>query len=98
MNSAYRVMSAGRRAQIVRTANPDAALERLETHAHTFGAPHGLRSAGNLAVREIRLNQVDQRSTRFARIGRRQGMRENARLHLVAPGRIAENGALELVE
>src|ERR1700689_1626196 len=55
MKSAYGVMCAAGRPQIVRTADPDAALERLETHAYPFCAPHGLRSAGNLAIREIGL-------------------------------------------
>jgi hypothetical protein len=56
MKSAYGVMRAAGRSQIVRAADPNAAFERLETDADTFCAPHGLRSAGNLAIREIGLD------------------------------------------
>lgn len=44
------------RTQIIRAAYPDTAFEGLETNPHDFGAAHGLRSAGNLAVSEIGLD------------------------------------------
>ena len=91
-------MRAAGGSQVVRTANPDAAFEGLEAHAYPFGPPHSLRPAGNLPVGKIRLNQVDQGGTGLAGIRGRQGMRENARLYLIAPRRIAEHRALEPVE
>src|SRR5271170_8487737 len=98
MNSAGGVMRPAGRAQIIGSAYPDAAFEGLETHAHALGPAHGLRAAGNLAVSEIRLNQIDQRSAGLTGIRRRQGVRENARLNLIARRGIAEHSALEPIE
>jgi hypothetical protein len=56
MKSAYGVMCAACRSQIVGTADPNAAFERLETDAYTFCAPHRLRAAGNFAIGEIGLD------------------------------------------
>jgi hypothetical protein len=92
------VMRSTSRSQVVGAAYPDAALEGLEAHAHALGTAHGLGAAGYLAVRKIRLYQIDQGGTGLARIRRRQRMRENARLNLIARGSIAEHSALEAVE
>ena len=87
-----------RGSQILRTANPQPALERLKANAHRLGPAHGLSSARNFAVGQIRLNQIDQGSPRFARIRRWQRVREDARLNIVAMRRIADYGPLESVE
>ena len=84
MKSAGGVMGPAGRAQIIRTAYPDAAFKRLKAYAHALGAAHGLRAAGNLAVGQIGLNQIDQRSAGLTGVRGWQGVRKNARLNLVA--------------
>src|SRR5882757_10133470 len=86
------------RAQVIRPAYPDAAFKGLKADAHTFGAACGLRSTGNFSVREIGLDQINQRSARFTDFGRRQSMRQNARLDLVAPRRMPQHRSLEFIE
>src|ERR1700685_1317073 len=98
MNSAGGVMRSAGRAQIIGLPYPDPAFEGRETPPHPLGPAHGLRAAGNLAVSEIRLNQIDQRSAGLTRIRRRQGMRENPRLNLIARRGIAEHSAFASIE
>ena len=98
MKSTDGVVCAAGRAQIVRAADPDSPFERLEANPHTFRAAHCLRAAGDLAVGEIRLDQVHQGSAGLARIGRRQGMREYPGLNFIAASGVAEHGTLEFVE
>src|SRR6266851_7075735 len=80
--------------QVVRSANPHAAFERLEAHTQRFGSARGLSAAGNLAVCKICPNQVDQGGTGLARIGRRQRMREDSRLNFVSACGVAEHRPL----
>src|ERR1700722_1592006 len=84
--------------QIVRSANPRAPFERLKTHPEDLGPARGLGTAGNLAVGEIRANQIDQGCTGLVGVRRRQRVREDSRLHLIAARGIAEDGAFEAVE
>jgi hypothetical protein len=98
MKSAGGVMRPAGCAQIVRAADPNASFERLEAHPHAFRTAHGLRTAGNLAVGQIGLDQINQSCTGLAGIGRRQCMRENSRLYLIAASSIAEHRALKFVE
>src|ERR1700734_877637 len=60
-NSGDRAAGFGEGAPVVGSANPDAPLKGLEADAKRLDAPHGLRSAGDLTVGEVRLNQIDQR-------------------------------------
>ena len=98
MNSAGGVMRAAGRAQVVGAADPDASFERLETNAQPLGPARGLSAASNLAIGEISLDQIDQGCAGFTCVSRRQRMREDARLNLVAAGGVAEHGSLEPVE
>ena len=98
MKSAGGVMRAAGRAQVVWAADPDTPFEWLEAHPHAFRAPHGLRAAGDLAIGEIRLDQINQGSTGLADISRRQRMGEDPCLNLIAASGVAKDRALELVE
>src|SRR5580698_6382723 len=85
-------------AQVVGSADPHTALERLKANADGFGFARGLGAARDLAVGQIRLDQIDQRGAGFARVRRGQRMREDAGLDLVAASGVAEHGTLETVE
>src|SRR5271170_5355241 len=63
-------------AQIVGSANPDAALEGLEANPQRFGPASRLGAADNLAIGEIGLDQVDQRGAGLAGVRRRQRVGE----------------------
>jgi hypothetical protein len=82
----------------VRSRYPNAAFEWLEAHSQGFGSARGLRATSYFAVREIGTDQVDQGGAGLARVRRGQRVRENARLNLIAPRRIADDPALEAIE
>src|SRR5258706_11167290 len=63
--------------------NPDAALERLETHAHGIGSARDLRAAADFAVRQIRAQQINEGGAGFVRIRGRQRMGKDAGLDVV---------------
>jgi len=77
---------------------PNAAFERLEADAHGLGSACHLGAAADFTVGKIGSYQINQGGAGLAGLRRRQRMRENARLYVVAPRRIPDHAALEAIE
>lgn len=96
--SARRAAGFGGCSQVAWTRYPDAAFERLEAHAHGFGASDCLRAAGDLSVGEIGSKQIHKGGARLAGVRRRQCVREDACVNIVASPRATHDPALESIQ
>src|SRR5882757_2903876 len=77
---------------------PNAAFERLEAHAHGLDSACHLGAAADFTLGKIGPYQINQGGAGLAGLRRRQRMRKDARLNIIAPRRVPDHTALETIE
>ena len=82
----------------VRPRYPNTAFEWLKADAHGLSPTRHLRTTSDFSVLKIGSYEIYQGGAGLVGVRRRQRMRENARLNIIAPRRISDHALLEAIE